>query len=60
MTGAILLALPFAAFVLTNLLRPGYTLPLFETELGHKLVGGMLISMALGTFFIRRIIEVKY
>lgn len=60
MTGAVLLALPFAAFVLTNLLRPGYTLPLFETELGHKLIYGTLISMALGTFFIRRIIEVKY
>ncbi len=60
MTGAILLALPFAAFILTNMLRPGYTLPLFETELGHKLIYGTLISMALGTFFIRRIIQVKY
>jgi tight adherence protein B len=60
MTGAILLALPFIAFVLTNLMRPGYTEPLFETEAGHKLIYFTLISMALGTYFIRKIIRVKY
>jgi tight adherence protein B len=60
MTGAILIAMPFAAFVLTNLIRPGYTAPLFETEIGHKLIYGTLISMALGTIVIRRIIQVKY
>ena len=60
MTGAVLLALPFVAFIMTNILRPGYTEPLFETETGHKLVYMTLGSMALGTYFIRKIIEVKY
>ncbi len=60
MTGAILLALPFIAFILTNLLRPGYCEPLFESETGHHLIYGTLISMALGTYFIRKIIQVKY
>lgn len=60
MTGAVLLSLPFVAFILTNLLRPGYTEPLFESETGHHLVYATLASMALGTYFIRRIIQVKY
>ena len=60
MTGAVLLALPFVAFILTNLLRPGYTEPLFETETGHHLIYATLASMALGTYCIRRIIQVKY
>jgi tight adherence protein B len=60
MTGAILIALPFIAFVLLNLIRPGYTAPLFETPTGLKMVYGTLASMALGAFFIRRIIKIKY
>jgi len=60
MTGAVLIAMPFAAFVLTNLIRPGYTTPLFETELGHKMIYGTLASMTLGAIVIRRIIRIKY
>jgi tight adherence protein B len=60
MTGAVLLALPFIAFVLLNIIRPGYTAPLFETPTGLKMVYGTLVSMALGAFFIRRIIQIKY
>ena len=60
LTGAVLLALPFVAFVLLNLLKPGYTTPLFESETGHKLIYMTLISMTLGAFFIRKIIQVKY
>ena len=32
MTGAVLIAMPFVAFVLLNLIRPGYTSPLFESR----------------------------
>jgi len=60
MTGAVLIAMPFIAFVLLNLIRPGYTSPLFESETGHKLIYATLASMALGTIVIRRIIQVKY
>ena len=60
MTGAVLIAMPFIAFIMLNLVRPGYTAPLFETETGLKMVYVTLISMALGAFFIRRIIQIKY
>jgi tight adherence protein B len=60
MTGAVLIAMPFIAFVLLNLVRPGYTAPLFESDTGLKMVYGTLVSMALGAFFIRRIIRIKY
>lgn len=60
MTGGVLLALPFVAFILMNLVRPGYTEPLFETPTGHHLIYATLISMACGALIIRRIIAVKY
>ena len=60
MTGAILISMPFIAFVLLNLVRPGYTAPLFESEVGRRMVYGTLLSMAIGSFFIRRIIRIKY
>ena len=60
MTGAVLISLPFIAFVLLSVVRPGYTDPLFQTDTGLKMVYGTLISMALGAFFIRRIIRIKY
>jgi tight adherence protein B len=60
MTGAILIAMPFIAFVLLNVVRPGYTAPLFESEVGRRMVYGTLASMLLGSFFIRRIIRIKY
>ena len=60
MTGAILISMPFVAFVLLNLVRPGYTAPLFESEVGRRMVYGTLLSMAIGSFFIRRIIKIKY
>jgi len=60
MTGVILVSMPFAAFILLNLVRPGYTTPLFETETGRTLIYFTLISMALGAIVIRRIIQIKY
>jgi tight adherence protein B len=60
MSGAILLALPFIAFVLLNLARPGYTAPLYETAVGRKMIYTTLISMSLGAIVIRRIVQVKY
>jgi len=60
MTGIILVALPFVCFILLNIVRPGYTSPLFETEVGRKMIYGTLASMALGAIFIKRIIQIKY
>ena len=47
MTGVILVSLPFASFILLNIVRPGYTAPLFETEVGRKMVYVTLVSMTL-------------
>src|SRR5215469_4979548 len=60
MTGAVLIAMPFVAFVLLNLVRPGYTAPLFNDPRGHTLIYLTLGSITLGTIVIRRIIQVKY
>lgn len=60
MTGVVLISLPFVAFVLLNLLKPGYTTPLFETPAGRKMIYLTLGSMTIGTLLIRRIIQVKY
>jgi tight adherence protein B len=60
MTGMILLALPFVAFVLLNLANPGYTAPLYQTDTGVHMIYITLASMALGAIVIRRIVQVKY
>ena len=57
LTGAILVAMPFVLFAVLNLIRPGYSAPLFESETGRKVVYGTLISMALGVLIIRRIVN---
>jgi tight adherence protein B len=60
MTGAILFALPFLCFLLLNVVKPGYGDPLFENEVGRKMIYGTLVSMTIGAFVIRRIVRVKY
>jgi len=57
LTGAILVAMPFVLFALLNLIRPGYSAPMFESETGRKVVYGMLVSMAIGILIIRRIVN---
>jgi tight adherence protein B len=57
LTGAILVAMPFILFVLLNLIRPGYSAPMFESETGRKVVYGILVSMAIGILIIRRIVN---
>jgi tight adherence protein B len=59
LTGAILIAIPFCSLVLLNIIRPGYSKPLFDTDLGRKMVYITLVSMAIGIFLIRRIVKVK-
>jgi tight adherence protein B len=57
LSAAILVAMPFIMFVVINLLRPGYSTPLFESDTGRKVVYGMLVSMAVGALILRRIIN---
>jgi tight adherence protein B len=59
MTGWILGALPFVAFLALNYVRPGYSRPLFEDEMGRRLVYMALGAMGLGAILIRRIVNIK-
>jgi len=59
LTAGILVALPFALFVLLNLIKPGYTDPLFESDFGRKIVYAALAAMVLGILMIRRIIKIE-
>ncbi len=60
LTGSVLLGIPFVAFFLMNVVSPGWTRPLFDTEIGRKLMYYTLGSMAFGAYVVRRIIRVEY
>lgn len=60
MTGTILIALPFLCFIMLSIAKPGYGNPLFNSEVGRKMIYGTLISMTIGFLMIRRIVKVKY
>jgi len=59
-SAAILIALPFVMFCLLNVISPGYTQPLFESDLGRQLVYGALGAMGLGILAIQRIIRIDF
>jgi tight adherence protein B len=57
MTGWILTLLPVVVMAMINVMDPGYSKPLLKDPFGHKLLmlcGGLI---ALGAFFINRIIN---
>jgi tight adherence protein B len=56
-TGWILSALPIVMMVMLNLVNPGYSSVLFHDPLGRKLMYCSMGMLALGAFFIRRIIN---
>jgi len=57
LSGALLVAMPFILFVVLNLLNPGYSKPMFESDTGRKIIYGTLVSMGVGVLVIRRIIK---
>jgi tight adherence protein B len=59
MTGGILIAMPFLCFLGFNIIKPGYSAPLFNTEIGRKMVYGALGGMVLGILSIRKIINIQ-
>jgi tight adherence protein B len=58
-TGAILVAMPFALFFLLNLINPGYSKPMLQSETGREVIYGTLASMAVGILMIRRIVSIR-
>lgn len=59
LTGWILCALPFAMFVLMNILNPGYAKLLFQDPMGQKWLTIAGIMMLIGIVIIRKIVNVK-
>jgi tight adherence protein B len=57
LTGWILSSLPIAMALLLNLVNPGYSSILLTDPLGRKLIYVCCGMLALGTFFIRRIVN---
>jgi tight adherence protein B len=57
LTGWILTGLPVVVMLLINVLDPGYSKPLFHSDLGHKLLWLCVALISLGAFFIDRIIK---
>jgi tight adherence protein B len=57
MTGWILCLLPVVLLVLINVINPGYSRPLTDTELGHKVILAGVVLMAIGAFAIRSIVN---
>jgi len=51
--------MPFAMFLLLSLLNPEYERKLWADSLGIHFVYAGLILMALGVFFVRKIVDIK-
>jgi tight adherence protein B len=59
LTGLVLVAMPFVLFFVINLVNPGYSKPMLESETGRKIIYGTLVSMGIGVLVIRRIINIR-
>lgn len=59
LSGWILVLLPFALFALLYLTTPSYVSELFTTETGHDLLKTGLGGMVLGTFWIKKLLELE-
>jgi Flp pilus assembly protein TadB len=52
--------MPIALAGLMTVLSPTYMAPLYSTSGGHAVIVGCLISMAIGSLFLKRIVSVRY
>ena len=59
MSAWLLLALPFVMFGILNALAPETYNPFLTDPLGQKIIGGCLVSMAIGYFVIQKITQLE-
>lgn len=54
MSAWVLSLLPFVVFLAISLRSPSYVKPLFDTEIGHLILGGGLVLQVIGAFWVRK------
>jgi tight adherence protein B len=60
MSATILTSLPFGLAALMTLISPTYMSPFLKTSTGHVLIVFCLVSMTIGAFLLKRIVNVRY
>jgi tight adherence protein B len=60
MSKRILLVLPFFVFALFSVLNPTYMEPFYTTTAGRIMLGGGVIGLALGSWMMNRMTQLKY
>ena len=60
MSAIVLVSLPIALGALMTLLSPDYMAPLYTTSGGHKLIVVCVVSMAIGSLLLKRIVSVRF
>ena len=60
MSAMILISLPFGLVLIMSLINPTYMAPMFTMSVGHVLIGMCLVSMAIGSLILKRIVTVGY
>jgi tight adherence protein B len=59
MSAYFLIALPVITAVIIGVLSPGYIAPLFEQHAGHVMIAIGIVMIAIGSFFLKRIVTIK-
>jgi tight adherence protein B len=54
MSAWVLSLLPFAVFLGISIMSPDYVKPLFNTKMGHVILGGGLVLQVIGAFWVRK------
>ncbi|CAB4792324.1 unannotated protein [freshwater metagenome] len=60
LSATVLIALPFGAAMFIQLINPGYLGLLFQSALGWTLLITALISIGIGSLWIKRLLKVEY
>lgn len=59
LTAAVLTVLPFVLMIALLIIAPGYLQSMAADSTGKWMIAGALVGMALGFYFIRRIVDIK-
>jgi tight adherence protein B len=59
MSAYVLGGLPFFIAAAVTMMNPGYMSPLYHTGMGHAMLGGGLVMMALGSLMLKKIVSFR-